>query len=1044
MFVFGKSKQSTQEEETEAERNQRIRIQKKSKFKEGLEKEFELEQCRQKVVRTSQLCKPIAELESLGQKIEDIDLEASHLEAMLDPYDRRQYGLKDYLNELMSLNFERDEKRKQLSDAFRDKRLVADEKEEPEEDIDRLLKGEAQMSELNYLVSQAERETEVNQKKLSDLNRDKIVLQSNIDRVKQLIRVADGLGNKGTSLNDPVHSEIERRVAHETEELNVQSKVSEIIIAELTAKKRKEATLRLNLAEETAEWQLEAEELERVLVEKAEEIEELDRLTDKLLLRVEVESKWKHEYQILKGVYMRIVDNHSSSARRASYRKKIERSMTETKKRSDDSYERQLSEDFDSKPTDDVFKEQTISPDQIALAVIDSYTNLKLRCRQLELEIESMSSNYKSKTDELYQLKCEKVELEKLYVQFLKHKKSVDISYITSYPQMVNQRSISPESSLMNISPDLIRLNPQPGSLQPSADPIPNGVVNCSSSAVAEQYSYIQPHVVERVVRRNVHIVDLYSRSKNIVCRLFDSLYLAKFIVQFKVEGGGSSKWLSAIDDILAKSEHFELDRESFANSLKGLDEEREAYLSSLLSGSQPKTPAEVPGCKFVRLKIEPPQIPIEELDRLVCKTFKVESKDQNLVSIISSSEIILANCSRQQLNQVFEHQKKLSIKEGNRRGMSAGCYVTHISDKVFMQLFVISLNNLLSKLFRVLRDYETLITCLSAELISNDYHDSLKDLRDRWERLDRKADPSLYEKYPKAREYDLGSQLAQLGPVIRPFQRVMDRLFIRDKKNTKEISMSMSRPTLSNSIREVAPTVDVDYVKNLVSVKRRNPSSLIAKSLETSHCKTEGGYVGKKQEMMQEVKRMVDYRGTLNNLKNRFDMSVREQKRRPVSIDNLTTADVKGKNYSMKIRNLIVRIKSNARSQANTSTPVRSKSLQEADKLEQTLISDFSTRYHSRQQTPQHPLIRSKRRVSTQSSSINHRFEPSLEPTALPSQTHPPHSIPSLYYPRGYPQPSIQPTKHHTGSRRTVQGVSWVDRDRMDRDIDAFILNPY
>ena len=503
-------------------------------------------------------------------------------------------------------------------------------------------------------------------------------------------------------------------------------------------------------------------------------------------------------------------------------------------------------------------------------------------------------------------------------------------------------------------------------------------MMNYSSNILKDEYPFILPHVIDRVRQRNVYIIDLYDKMKMLGLRMFDSIYLVRFIIEKKL--GTPLGVFRQIDDIISRSEHFEEIPRSgeFDMSSEKIQTSHENELVNNIIGGLLKVVAEAPGRSFIKLKEEKKQLTKDTIEKLMESHFEI-SKDYILIKEILSNEMLLYNgsvdnvksCLQKELD-VFRQQKLYNV-------MTKMCYLNHVCDKLFTSMFQLSLTNLLQKLYRLFRDIDQLLKELVANMGDRTWKASLEKLQESYKNWKIKPDHDMLQKFPRAREFDFDSQLPLMNEFIRPFQRVMDRLFAKDKMDRKapvEKGIILKDYEDSAAMMEGLPKkIDYEFVKDMVvQEKKKNYIMLnqIGNKTSKSEVKreqvlfdnasthpTEDLYVGKKQACHKELRQIMSFGTTISTLYNCFEAKSREMKRVDMSIPSIVQSHIPSKINNSKVRNIMARIKSTT-IEKNSRMHEGSTSL-ESDRVEGSSI-------HQMNRTPNRISLVERQRVNPKS----------------------------------------------------------------------------
>ena len=566
---------------------------------------------------------------------------------------------------------------------------------------------------------------------------------------------------------------------------------------------------------------------------------------------------------------------------------------------------------------------------------------------------------------------------------------------------ILNEENISQETNLININPNVIRLDtgkfvsqvqneplfvknlisdiPRPlkGRFTKAKDSsviaevvgpginLQPKMVNFSANTLKDDYPFILPHVYDRVRTRNVFIIDLYNKTKMVGSRVFDAVYLARYIAEKKI--GSVDGSFKTIEDILQRSDNFaKNEKNPFEASQKSLGELASGQhdLNSLL-GQPTKNAGEAPGKVFVKLKAEPPQINKEELSKRLGERFGLPS-DLLIVKEVGGNEIILTNMTIEEVEfeiaQEEENYRKLGIDDI----YSKTCYLDHMSDRLFLNIFGKANMNFFKKLCKLLREIEILVKEINFNLKDKMMSDDEVEIRKHYEFWKFSPQLVMYEKYPRAKEFSMEPHLGMLGPTIKPFQKAMDKLFMRDKssKNNQVVIQEPPQATRleegeGSEVVDLQPVkIDLDYIQKMITEEKQKQkmgssaafsrsafSNQGTKSTKAESTKDWTGaspsqnpttasvttgateqtsapipkfsshipYTpqgGKAMMYGKQLKQIVGYGAMINSLQFCLEKKVRDSAIHEKGLSSIADAYIPGKNYTSKVKSMLSRVK--------------------------------------------------------------------------------------------------------------------------------------
>ncbi len=469
-------------------------------------------------------------------------------------------------------------------------------------------------------------------------------------------------------------------------------------------------------------------------------------------------------------------------------------------------------------------------------------------------------------------------------------------------------------------------------------------MVNYSANTLKDEYPFILPHVFDRVRQRNVYIIDLYDRTKMVAVRLFDAVYLVRYIIERKV--GQSLALFKNVEDILARSLHFEevARTADLELSTEQVQPQHDNELVNNIIGGIVKVVAEAPGKNFVKLKEERPQLTLEQVAQMMASNFGIP-RDYILIKEIFSNEMMLSNLSIEEIRSLVRREVEQFRQQGLAAAMSQLCYLHHVCDRLFASMFHLALNNLVQRLLRLFRDIEQLLKELGSQLGEKVVTQSQQKIFDRLRNWKTKPDAAMAEKYPKAKHFDFDAQLPLMDDFIKPFQRAMDKLFAKDKLSRNQGAQD-SHPKLaaadeeSQTLEGPPKKMDVDLVKKMVLFEKNrhhlpiNQSAVRSAKSESkrepaSTAEESRSACGKKSEASKELRQILGFGSTISSLQNCFEMRSRKLRLMDLALPSIAHSQLPSKVNSAKVRRILSKIRSPAYERSQHRPPEGSASVE-------------------------------------------------------------------------------------------------------------------
>ena len=606
-------------------------------------------------------------------------------------------------------------------------------------------------------------------------------------------------------------------------------------------------------------------------------------------------------------------------------------------------------------------------------------------------------------------------------------------------------------------------------------------MVNQSANTLRDDYPFILPYVYDRVRQRNVYIIDLYDRTKMVGARLFDSVYLVRYIIERKV--GQTLGLFRNVDDILARSLHFEeAPRTAEAELSSEHLQSHENELVNNIIGGIVKVVAEAPGKSFIKLKEERPQLTQQQVTKMMESAFGIP-RDYILIKEIFSNEMILSNLSVDEIRNLVRREVELFKQQGLASAMSQLCYLNHVSDRLFASLFHLSLSNLVQRLLRLFRDIEHLLKELAAQLGEKVVTQSQEKLFDRLRNWKARPDQAMAEKFPKAQLFDFDAQLPLMDDFIKPFQRAMDRLFAKDKlpRHGQESQARLPDAEEASQTAEGPKKLDVEFVKKMVVFEKNRhhlPINQSAVRSAKSESKREPASTaeesrspnGKKSEFSKELRQIIGYGATINSLQNCFDTRSRKMRLLDLAMPSIVNSQLPAKVNSSKVRSILAKIRHPCLERSQPRQPdgsasacsgpegpsaPASASLRKARQRKHVRSADHSTVDRSPRQT----AVRSKLAAALKSPAVDTEATKRTNSKTRPNRsfqitTSGWRHAAARETSRGF-KSGLNLRQESSANWKETKRLSFRDRlqesatskeddDRLERNLDSFILSPF
>lgn len=610
--------------------------------------------------------------------------------------------------------------------------------------------------------------------------------------------------------------------------------------------------------------------------------------------------------------------------------------------------------------------------------------------------------------------------------------------YLSNYPAIINEFSLSTDTKLININREAIRLKEEPSVYgeNPEGAPFSNNslekkhtlgkkntvselMINLAmmgnSSGGTQQStansrpispplttttSILQdrcvPGRVEAGATRGSFMLDLYYRLKMGGARLFDMLYLIKYIYEYKINTPDIV--FRNIEDIVRCSTHFC----EVPTDYETLESPGEPF--STIS-------KEAPGHWFIRMQAEKEQLRREDIQEALRNDFGL-SEDCLFLQAISKNEMVVTSLTLEDISQSVANELERYNSRTDKAEVSLTCHFNQRAEKLFSSIYYNSLSSFLQKLFRLIRDIELLLKELQSYLPNSSESTLNLESKD--------LDTRLANKYPRAADFNVSGHLPLLGPTIRPFQLEVNRLFARDKLKVPPVESSTPQTIYDKSADEQSRPLTGLYAQTMA--KFRAATGKEPRDTKSQPPVSEGGYVSKKLRFARELKEIIEYEITMNGMRHTLEQRYRKQKQQEKRLASITDSEGAGG----KVRTALTRFKFGAGSRRPVS---RGQSA--------STEAEFSTGLGERHRSADAQKIYSPGRMSKREFQISTQSRSLMDRSGCSSNREEKREKARVFRPKRKVPRSVS-------SSLFDNQLSKEDQQRMQTDLDSFILSPF
>lgn len=357
---------------------------------------------------------------------------------------------------------------------------------------------------------------------------------------------------------------------------------------------------------------------------------------------------------------------------------------------------------------------------------------------------------------------------------------------------------------------------------------------------VDEEFKKITGEEIDKVKMRNLRLVDLYKKSKELILRVFEAGYLTYTIWEARLTNRENLVSFKPLLEFLSNSKICEIDQEVQAQGAL-----KTKKFISLVTGLVRQTPI-IPKQHLLRLKTEPEPFSSVEFVNTMINHFNLK-EDYLLLSEISTNEIITYNLEMESIRLEIK-QALVDFRRLNIRDVSKNCYLDQISSELFAKVFKEALNIQTRKIFMVLKETEYLLkymqgfisdrkeTSIHFKLDMSQYSASQimdSQLNQSWragesphkptQKPKRGFESHYAAKYPEASTYNHKLHESLGKKLIPPFRRAMELAFNPDIKKEADQdvfgkALETSEPSQEDKIEQLE---GIDRVKQLISEEK-------------------------------------------------------------------------------------------------------------------------------------------------------------------------------------------------------------------------------
>ena len=218
-----------------------------------------------------------------------------------------------------------------------------------------------------------------------------------------------------------------------------------------------------------------------------------------------------------------------------------------------------------------------------------------------------------------------------------------------------------------------------------------------SSKLLVDQYKTIKPHEIDRVRKRNLFLIEVLNKAKDIGRKLFENLFLVRFISQRNL--GREDRQFKVFEEMFNRSEYY--------RKVEHIKEEPKKItygIHTLLQYS--KYFNEVPPGQFVVMVEPKPPFRYDELITMFRNHFNI-GEDYLLIPHIIHNDLIPSHVPLDDVRKIIQLESESFRKSGGLAVMTKACFMNKISDQLFKRIFKLAVNNLMQKTVRVVKESE-------------------------------------------------------------------------------------------------------------------------------------------------------------------------------------------------------------------------------------------------------------------------------------------------------------------------------------------------
>lgn len=436
-----------------------------------------------------------------------------------------------------------------------------------------------------------------------------------------------------------------------------------------------------------------------------------------------------------------------------------------------------------------------------------------------------------------------------------------------------------------------------------------------SSKLLVDQYKTIKPHEIDRVRKRNLFLIEVLNKAKDIGRKLFENLFLVRFISQRNL--GREDRQFKVFEEMFNRSEYY--------RKVEHIKEEPKKItygIHTLLQYS--KYFNEVPPGQFVVMVEPKPPFRYDELITMFRNHFNI-GEDYLLIPHIIHNDLIPSHVPLDDVRKIIQLESESFRKSGGLAVMTKACFMNKISDQLFKRIFKLAVNNLMQKTVRVVKESEIvmkeLLQCIyimkepsvSVQLISQPTFDE-----------------KLTVEYPMASKFNMNTHRKYSETLIRQYAKTVDKLFASDKTTSVKLPEIIQPDQRRDDEENHEPGLNVDGVKKLLSDEKiksqqqaiSNQTGLkLSSRTKTIMDRNKPIPIPERQEDLRDTlwkakdafnnqfKEIMGFGTTLRNIKKVMDKQTREAQ--PLMImPSITEVKLKNKAIMSQMRKLIFVVK--------------------------------------------------------------------------------------------------------------------------------------